>query len=68
MELSRNGDFFESDLTLKALIGVYDSPRVESAGAVNQYHQAGISIQMPTGDRPGPQELLLSKPADREYP
>lgn len=43
----------ESNLIFQGLIGLYDPPRVESADAVRQCHQAGISVHMLTGDHPG---------------
>lgn len=42
----------ECDLTFQGLIGLYDPPRPESAPAVRQCHQAGISVHMLTGDHP----------------
>lgn len=64
VELSYAGDIVESESTFKGLIGLYDSPRVEFAGAVKQCHQAGIFIQMPTEDNPGRRNLLVPKPAN----
>lgn len=43
----------ESNLVFQGLVGLYDPPRVESADAVKQCHQAGISVHMLTGDHPG---------------
>lgn len=40
----------EEDLVFRGLIGLYDPPRPESAGAVRQCHEAGISVHMLTGD------------------
>ncbi|KAL5627815.1 hypothetical protein BROUX41_002563 [Berkeleyomyces rouxiae] len=42
----------ESDLIFRGLIGLYDPPRAESAPAVRQCHEAGISVHMLTGDHP----------------
>lgn len=42
----------EKDLTFRGLIGLYDPPRPESAEAVRECHQAGISVHMLTGDHP----------------
>lgn len=42
----------ECDLTFQGLVGLYDPPRPESAPAVRQCHQAGISVHMLTGDHP----------------
>lgn len=43
----------EQDLTFRGLIGLYDPPRPESALAVRECHEAGISVHMLTGDHPG---------------
>ncbi|KAL2127037.1 hypothetical protein VTI74DRAFT_11434 [Chaetomium olivicolor] len=43
---------FESDLTFRGLIGIYDSPRPESRPSVFKCHQAGIGVHMLTGDHP----------------
>ncbi len=43
----------EKDLIFRGLIGLYDPPRPESAGAVKQCHHAGVSVHMLTGDHPG---------------
>ncbi|KAI9872585.1 MAG: hypothetical protein M1830_001451 [Pleopsidium flavum] len=51
----------ENDLTFQGLIGLYDPPRVESAGAVKQCHQAGISVHMLTGDHPGTARAIASQ-------
>lgn len=45
-------DLVEKDLTFHGLIGLYDPPRAESAAAVAQCHEAGISVHMLTGDHP----------------
>lgn len=42
----------ETDLCFRGLIGLYDPPRPESAPAVRQCHEAGISVHMLTGDHP----------------
>lgn len=42
----------ERDLTFRGLIGLYDPPRAESAPAVRECHEAGISVHMLTGDHP----------------
>jgi Na+-exporting ATPase len=47
-----NRDLVEQDLTFHGLIGLYDPPRPESAPAVRECHQAGISVHMLTGDHP----------------
>ena len=40
----------EKDLTFVGLIGLYDPPRVETAGAVRKCQMAGITVHMLTGD------------------
>lgn len=47
-----NRDLVEKDLTFRGLVGLYDPPRPESAPAVRQCHEAGISVHMLTGDHP----------------
>ncbi|KAK0724312.1 Na(+)/Li(+)-exporting P-type ATPase [Lasiosphaeris hirsuta] len=42
----------EQDLTFRGLVGLYDPPRPESANAVRECHEAGISVHMLTGDHP----------------
>ena len=51
----------EDSLTFQGLIGLYDPPRVESAGAVKQCHQAGISVHMLTGDHPGTARAIAAQ-------
>lgn len=51
----------ESNLVFQGLIGLYDPPRVESAGAVKQCHQAGISVHMLTGDHPGTARAIAAQ-------
>ena len=52
-KLEHDREEIESNLIFQGLIGLYDPPRVESADAVKQCHQAGISVHMLTGDHPG---------------
>lgn len=40
----------ESDLQFGGLVGLYDPPRVETAGAVRKCQMAGITVHMLTGD------------------
>lgn len=51
----------ENGLTFQGLIGLYDPPRPESAGAVKQCHQAGISVHMLTGDHPGTARAIAAQ-------
>lgn len=46
-------NIIEEDLTFRGLVGLYDPPRPESAGAVVACHNAGIAVHMLTGDHPG---------------
>jgi potassium/sodium efflux P-type ATPase len=40
----------ERDMIFLGLVGIYDPPRQESKDAVNECHQAGITVHMLTGD------------------
>ncbi|KAL2041373.1 hypothetical protein N7G274_005755 [Stereocaulon virgatum] len=51
----------EKDLTFQGLIGLYDPPRIESAGAVKQCHQAGVAVHMLTGDHPGTARAIAAQ-------
>ena len=42
----------ESDLVFRGLVGIYDPPRPETAGAVRACHASGIAVHMLTGDHP----------------
>ena len=46
----QNREAMESDLTFAGLVGLYDPPRRESAGAIAQCQRAGITVHMLTGD------------------
>ena len=48
-QLSQREDT-EKDLDFVGLIGIYDPPRVETAGAVRKCQMAGITVHMLTGD------------------
>lgn len=50
-EVDRNT--IETELTFRGLVGLYDPPRAESAGAVKECRHAGIDVHMLTGDHPG---------------
>ncbi|KAL4954026.1 hypothetical protein BDW69DRAFT_194370 [Aspergillus filifer] len=43
----------EKDLFFYGLVGLYDPPRPETAGAIEECYRAGISVHMVTGDHPG---------------
>jgi Na+-exporting ATPase len=51
----------EKDLTFQGLIGLYDPPRQESAGAVKECHEAGIAVHMLTGDHPGTARAIAAQ-------
>jgi P-type Na+/K+ transporter len=42
----------ERQMTFLGIFGIYDPPRVETAGAVKACHVAGITVHMVTGDHP----------------
>ncbi|KAI9933990.1 hypothetical protein ASPWEDRAFT_48610 [Aspergillus wentii DTO 134E9] len=51
----------EKDLVFCGLIGLYDPPRPETAGAIEQCHHAGISVHMVTGDHPGTAKAIAQQ-------
>ena len=51
----------EKDLAFQGLIGLYDPPRPESANAVQECHQAGISVHMLTGDHIGTARAIAAQ-------
>lgn len=51
-DVPKNREEVEKDINLLGLVGLYDPPRPESAGAVAECHIAGISVHMLTGDHP----------------
>lgn len=51
----------EVDLIFRGLIGLYDPPRPESAGAVRACHRAGIQVHMLTGDHPGTARAIAAQ-------
>ncbi|KAK4502007.1 hypothetical protein PRZ48_007818 [Zasmidium cellare] len=50
--VSKVGDrgFIEQSLEFAGIVGIYDPPRAESAGAVRKCQVAGITVHMVTGD------------------
>lgn len=54
-------DDIERDLTFRGLLGLYDPPRPESAGAVKNCHRAGIKVHMLTGDHPGTARAIAAQ-------
>ncbi|AAS54394.2 AGL097Cp [Eremothecium gossypii ATCC 10895] len=59
--LTKDRDFVESDLIFQGLVGIYDPPRVETAGAVKKCHRAGINVHMLTGDFPGTAKAIAQE-------
>jgi Na+-exporting ATPase len=51
----------EKDLSLYGLIGLYDPPRPETAGAIAQCYKAGISVHMVTGDHAGTARAIAAQ-------
>ncbi|ODQ81818.1 hypothetical protein BABINDRAFT_170455 [Babjeviella inositovora NRRL Y-12698] len=51
----------EKNLTFLGLVGIYDPPRRETAGAVKQCHKAGINVHMLTGDHPGTAKAIAQE-------
>lgn len=49
-DASKDRNFVEQKLTFVGLVGLYDPPRLESAGAIKQCQAAGITVHMLTGD------------------
>ncbi|EQL34682.1 Na+-exporting ATPase, variant [Blastomyces dermatitidis ATCC 26199] len=56
-----NRDEVEKDLTFRGLIGLYDPPRPETAGAIEECFRAGISVHMVTGDHPGTARAIAAQ-------
>ncbi|CAK3830465.1 Calcium-transporting ATPase 3 [Lecanosticta acicola] len=50
MERAMDRTFVEQNLEFAGLVGIYDPPRLESAGAIRQCQRAGITVHMLTGD------------------
>lgn len=51
----------EANLTFCGLIGLYDPPRTETAGAIEECYRAGISVHMVTGDHPGTARAIAAQ-------
>ncbi|KKK26114.1 hypothetical protein ARAM_005996, partial [Aspergillus rambellii] len=51
----------EKNLTFCGLIGLYDPPRPETAGAIEECYRAGISVHMVTGDHPGTARAIAAQ-------
>jgi len=51
----------EKELTFCGLIGLYDPPRTETAGAIEECHRAGITVHMVTGDHPGTARAIAAQ-------
>ncbi|KAI9042341.1 cation-translocating P-type ATPase [Aspergillus affinis] len=51
----------EKELTFCGLVGLYDPPRPETAGAIEECYRAGISVHMVTGDHPGTARAIAAQ-------
>lgn len=51
----------EKDLVFQGLIGLYDPPRPETAGSIEECFRAGISVHMVTGDHPGTARAIAAQ-------
>ncbi|KAI9375826.1 hypothetical protein BJX61DRAFT_61556 [Aspergillus egyptiacus] len=51
----------EKNLVFCGLIGLYDPPRPETAGAIAECYRAGISVHMVTGDHPGTARAIAAQ-------
>jgi P-type Na+/K+ transporter len=51
----------ESNIKLLGLVGLYDPPRGESQGAVQECHIAGINVHMLTGDHPATAKAIAQQ-------
>lgn len=49
-DLWNDRTMMEQNLEFAGLVGIYDPPRLESAGAIKQCQAAGITVHMLTGD------------------
>ncbi|PYH48136.1 sodium P-type ATPase [Aspergillus saccharolyticus JOP 1030-1] len=54
-------DEVEKELTFAGLIGLYDPPRPETAGAIEECRRAGITVHMVTGDHPGTARAIAAQ-------
>lgn len=60
-KITKDREFVETDLCFLGLIGIYDPPRNETAGAVKKFHRAGINVRMLTGDFPGTAKAIAQE-------
>ncbi|KAF9887091.1 hypothetical protein FE257_010585 [Aspergillus nanangensis] len=51
----------EKDLCFSGLIGLYDPPRPETAGAIQACYRAGVAVHMVTGDHPGTAKAIAQQ-------
>ncbi|KAL4976447.1 hypothetical protein BDW66DRAFT_166418 [Aspergillus desertorum] len=54
-------DEVEKDLVFCGLVGLYDPPRPETAGAIEECYRAGIAVHMVTGDHPGTARAIAAQ-------
>lgn len=60
-DLDPNREETEKDLCFLGLIGLYDPPRPETAGAIQSCYRAGIAVHMVTGDHPGTAKAIAQQ-------
>ncbi|CCE78831.1 Piso0_000862 [Millerozyma farinosa CBS 7064] len=51
----------ESNLIFQGLVGIYDPPRLETAGSVKKCHKAGVNVRMLTGDHLGTAKAIAQE-------
>ena len=56
-----NRDEIERDLCFLGLVGLYDPPRPETAGAIQACSRAGVAVHMVTGDHPGTAKAIAQQ-------
>ncbi|EER38044.1 sodium transport ATPase 5 [Histoplasma capsulatum H143] len=56
-----NREDIERELVFRGLIGLYDPPRPETAGSIEECFRAGISVHMVTGDHPGTARAIAAQ-------
>lgn len=57
----KDREAIESNLIFHGLVGIYDPPRLETAGSVKLCHKAGINVHMVTGDHPSTAKAIAQE-------